>query len=70
MTMPAAFNGFVARRIADEHGIELTGDEVETIRQQAYASIRREMRALGHKMPDSDIGMMALLARALKARRE
>jgi tRNA A22 N-methylase len=44
-----------------EQGIEMTPDELVAERKAAYETIRREMRAKGYTMPDSDEEIFLLL---------
>jgi hypothetical protein len=54
-----------ARKIREEHGIEMTPDEVIEHRKLAYAKIRVEMRAKGHVVPDDDTELFLWMQRLL-----
>ena len=53
--------------ILAEQGIEMTPDEVNKHRKAALATIRKEMRARGHEMPDSDEELFLLIEEHLPA---
>ena len=62
---PTALNQFVARKLREEKGTELTPDQVDDLRVSAFAKIREHMRELGHAMPDDDMEMLAYMKRIL-----
>jgi hypothetical protein len=51
----------VVRNSLAESGIEMTPDELIEQRRAAYDTIRREMRAKGYSMPDSDEELFLLM---------
>jgi hypothetical protein len=52
-----------ALRHLHNQGIEMTPAELASERHAAYETIRKEMRAKGYTMPDSDEEMFLLLRR-------
>lgn len=58
-----------AREHLAEKGIEMTPAELQAERKAAYDTIRKEMRAKGFEMPDSDEEMFLLLQRMYSGRK-
>ena len=58
-----------ARRHLAEQGIEMTPDELAAERKAAYATIRKELRAKGYTVPDSDEELFQLIQRTYSGRR-
>jgi len=59
-------NRRVRQRLA-EQGVEMTPAQIVQTRKQAFATIRAEMRKLGHTVPDSDEELLKLMVRAGKS---
>lgn len=51
----------LARQKLAEQGIEMTPDEMEATRKEAYAKIRAALRAKGWEVPDDDAGLFLLM---------
>ena len=58
------FKQQLARRLRQEHGLEMTPDECEATLASAYSLIRKGMAAKGVTLPDDDDELRALINRA------
>jgi hypothetical protein len=70
MPIDPRLNQFVARRIRETEGIEMTPDQVDATRRSAYAKIREAVRAAGCPMPEDDGEMLEFMVQLRREGRE
>lgn len=58
-----------ARHYLAEQGIEMTPAELELERKAAYDTIRKELRAKGYDVPDSDEELFLLIQRCYRVKK-
>ena len=59
-------NQKVAATIRAKHGWEITPDQVDQLRKQAYAKIRKYLSDHGHTPPATDEELIKLIRQAIR----